>query len=116
MSALPEGVRRIKSIEDAGPVVVLEREVDLDDLLLELATQDWDPYSGRTWEDYADEPTSIWGATTGQATVGWFRSIPANRGNCHCGNGHAFDLFPVNTDDKPEGTKARGAYLGVWFE
>ncbi|MFC5268425.1 hypothetical protein ACFPJ1_40500 [Kribbella qitaiheensis] len=117
-TALPEGVRRIESIEDSGPLVVLNHEVDLDQLMLDLAAEgDWDPYSGRTWEDYRDEPTTIWGASyhAPEAMVGWFRNVPAVRGNCLCGNGHAFDLFPASTDEKPEGNKARGAFLGVWF-
>lgn len=114
---LPEGARRVESIEDAGPFVMLDREVDLDQLLLEIASQDWDPYSGRTWEDYHDEPTTIWGQSpaTPEAMVGWFRRIPAVRGNCLCGNGHAWDLHTASTDEKPEGIKGRGAVLGVWF-
>ncbi|HEY9371301.1 hypothetical protein [Streptomyces sp.] len=115
---LPDGVRRIESIEDSGPIVSLATEVDLDQLLLEMAAEgDWDPYSGRTWDDYRDEPTSIWGASshTPEAMVGWFRWLPAMRGNCRCGDGHSFDISEVSTDEKPEGNKARGAFLGVWF-
>lgn len=121
MSTLPDGVRAIESIEDAGPLVILDHEVDLDDLMLAIAGEGWDefggPSTGRTWEHYHDEPTSIWGSTDYGvgAHVGWFRRIPANRGNCLCGNGHAWDLHKVNADEKPEGNKARGAFLGVWF-
>lgn len=121
MSGLPDGIRSIESIEDTGPLAALATEVDLDDLALEMAAQEWDEYgnptTGRDWRWGYDRPTNISGSSchNGEARVGWFRRIPAVRGNCLCGGGHAWDLTEASTTEKPEGNKARGAFLGVWF-
>lgn len=113
----PTGVRRIDEIEDSGPLVALDGEVDLDLLMLELASQTWNEFSGRTWEDYHDEPTAVWDADSHrpEPMVGWFRRLPANRGNCPCGGGHQFDLYEESLTEKPAGTKGRGAFLAVYF-
>ena len=101
---LPDGVRRIDSICESGPLVCLTKEVDLDDLLIAVAG--WE----RTYGRY-DEPTSI--PTSGwqdhDVLVGWFRKTP-----CHCGDDHQWDIEFIGRE-KPEGKKRYGAFLGVWF-
>jgi hypothetical protein len=104
--ALPDGVHSIDSIEDAGPLAHLTKEIDLDDLMLALAAE----YLRNGYIDMRrDEVTSIPGYDGTGATVGWFR-----KAFCNCGEEHNWDLMHLG-DEKPEGNKARGAFLGVWF-
>lgn len=106
MSELPHDVLGIDTIDESGPFVGLSREVDLDDLLLVLAAREIrDGYI----DVRQDDETSLPGYESREAKVGWFR-----KSFCVCGEEHSFDLMHVG-DEKPEGSKARGAFLGVWF-
>lgn len=113
MSTL-DGVGSIDTIDayegDSGLLVRLTKEIDLDDLLLHLAAQ-W----ATEFENWRlDEPTSLPGYSfrgngDGRvAQVGWFRKAPCNDGE------HSWDMAFVS-DEKPQGSKARGAFLGVFF-
>ena len=42
------------------------------------------------------------------ALVGWMRWIPANHGNCLCGDFHSRDLSPAEAE-------SRGAFRVVWW-
>lgn len=102
---LLNGVRSFTHVEDAGPFAILKHEVDLDDLLLELARR-----QGREDPWWNDEPTrlsSTW-ANSREADVRWWRKQP-----CQCGDDHNWDLSPTSYTDKPTGNDRYGAFLGV---
>lgn len=112
MSDLMEGVGSVDTIWDCedgnGILVRLTQEVDLDDLFVSLAGG----YANDAgvWE--YDDPTTLPGypfrESGRQAQVGWFRKNPCTDGD------HNWDMAFV-ADDKPQGSKARGAFLGVFL-
>lgn len=109
-----DGVGSIDTIYDCeagnGLLVRLTKEIDLDDLLLHLAAECAPEFYN--WR--LDEPTTLPGYSfrgngDGRvAEVGWFRKALCNDGE------HSWDMAFVSSE-KPEGNKARGAFLGVFF-
>jgi hypothetical protein len=115
LSESPDGVGSVDTIYDCeagnGILVRLTREVDLDELLLHLV----DHFGDVDGEDsgwYLDEPTTLPGYPYldrgRQAQVGWFRKQVCADGD------HNWDMAFVS-DEKPQGNKARGAFLGVFL-
>lgn len=114
MSALIDGVGSIDIIYDCeagnGLLVRLTKEVDLDELLVQIA----DRYTGDGWgvDWHYDDPTTLPGypyrEEGRQAQVGWFRKQPCTDGD------HSWDMAFVSSE-KPEGSKAHGAFLGVFL-
>jgi hypothetical protein len=106
-------IRAIHSIEDAGPVVRISQDVDLDALLLEILgeTLDNTDYEDAVWLE-EDDPSRIpWGWNGPEATVGWFRMDP-----CPCyDREHGWHIRYLG-EDRPEGKISRGSWFGVWFQ
>lgn len=111
MTTLPEGVGDIATIWDcesgSGLLIRLTREVDLDQLLADVAAQ-----HGNSDDYDLDEPTILPGYTFRlggrEAQVGWFRKQACTDGD------HSWDMAFVS-DEKPEGNKRYGAFLGVFL-
>lgn len=108
-----EGVGSIDTIYDCeagnGILVRLTKEIDLDDLLLDLAAEQYsdDP------DDLEDDlPTKLPGYPFYerglQVDVGWFRKAPCIDGD------HNWDMAFVSRE-KPEGKQRYGAFLGVFL-
>lgn len=98
-----KGVRKVEHLDPDGQLFVsLTEEVDLDDLLLRLLAEE----HGEMLTQYdIDFPSTLYapGWSTGEVDVGRYRTIP-----CICGEGHTFDVVPVDDED----TK-RGTFLGM---
>lgn len=95
-----KGVRKVEWLDPNGNIhVALTKEVDLDDLMLELAASD--PYEDNDWRWEHDPATSIPGAT-GELDVTRWRCNP-----CACGDYHAYDVAEAH------GKGLRGSYLGL---
>jgi len=113
MSTL-DGVGSIDTIynydESNGVLVRLTKEIDLDELFLHLLTN---PELRSDRGAWFDDPTTLPGYSFNgrgrEADVAWFRKQP-----CTCGEEHSWDMALVSSD-KPEGSKARGAFLGVYL-
>lgn len=107
-----EGIGSIDTIYDCeagnGILVRLTKEVDLDDLLVTLAANG----EVLTYSPRHDEPTTLPGypflGIGRQAQVGWFRKQPCTDGD------HSWDMAFVS-NEKPEGKRAFGSFLGVFL-
>jgi hypothetical protein len=112
-----DGVTSVDEIVESGPVVRLSTEIDLDLLLMTLA-DDWARDDGWGPDEATYIPSASRAIWTGSAPVvreleplvGWFRKVP-----CTCGEEHSWDLIHLG-DERPEGSKRRGAFLGVWLD
>lgn len=110
----PEGVGSIDTIYDCeagnGILVRLTQEIDLDDLLLQLADHFGGVDGDCDW--FLDEPTTLPGysfvSRGREAQVAWFRKQACTDGD------HSWDMAFVSSE-KPEGNKRYGAFLGVFL-
>lgn len=103
------GVKSFGHVEEAGPIVFLEHEVDLDDLLLELLRQEAeeDPEWGAS--DRRTGLPSQW-LNSYEAYVRWWR-----KEECTCGDDHLWDLAEKSWDYDPTPSGVTDAFLGVLF-
>lgn len=107
-----DGVGSIDTSHDGeagnGILVRLTKEIDLDELLLDLAIEG----ELLSYRQRHDDPTILPGSAFldrgREAQVGWFRKQPCTDGR------HNWDMAFVSSE-KPEGNKARGAFLGVFL-
>lgn len=96
-----DGLRKVEWLDPDGNIhAALTKEVDLDDLMLELAAAD--PYDEMEQRFEGDGPTRVYGGGPSELMVGRWRCNP-----CNCGDDHRYDIAEAH------GKALRGSYLGV---